>query len=99
MDKIADYIALIDDGELIFYKTKEELQDEYWLVKGGREVLKKVPTSNFIAIRKHQLGFEALTNQKKSCEKCFDEADGVLFERASIEDIMYYINKGRRETL
>ena len=98
LDKIADYIALIDDGELIFYKTKEELLDEYWLVKGKRDLLKKIPTSVFVSIRKHNQGFEALTCNKRACASYCNDTDSILFERASIEDIMYYINKGRRET-
>lgn len=99
LDKIADYIALIDDGELIFYMTKEELMDEYWMVKGSRELLKNIPNSAFISIRKRNQGFEALTNKKQQCESYCQETDQVLFERATIEDIMYFINKGRRETI
>lgn len=98
LDKIADYIALIDDGELMFYKNKEELFDEYWLVKGGRDMLKKLPEGTLIAVRKHNHGFEALTTCKSRCE-ALDENCQLLFERASIEDIMYYINKGRREVI
>lgn len=98
LDKIADYIALIDDGELIFCKTKEELMDEYWLVKGKRDLLKKIPNSAFVSIHKRSQGFEALTCDKKNCEGYCNDTDSILFERASIEDIMYYINKERSET-
>lgn len=99
LDKIADYIALIDDGELIFYKTKEELLSEYWLVKGNKELLKKIPNSTFVSIRKHNLGFEALTCQRNICERYCENTDQIVFEHASIEDIMYYVNKERRETI
>lgn len=99
LDKIADYIALIDDGELIFYKTKEELLSEYWLVKGNKELLKKIPNSTFVSIRKHNLGFEALTCQRNICESYCEDTDQIVFEHASIEDIMYYVNKERRETI
>ncbi len=99
LDKIADYIAMIDDGELIFYKSKEELVDEYWLIKGKRDTLKKIPNSSLISIRKYNTGFEALTNNKEMCEELCSKEDALLCERASIEDIMYYINKGRSETV
>lgn len=99
LDKIADYIALIDAGELIFYKTKEELMDEYWLVKGSRDLLKKIPDAEFISIRKYNQGFEALTCNKRKCMEYCSDTDQILFERASIDDIMYYINKGRSETI
>lgn len=99
LDKIADFIALIDDGELIFSKTKEDLMDEYWLVKGGRDLLKRIPETQFISIRKHNQGFEALTCNKKSVVEFCEDTDNILFERASIEDIMYYINKGRSEII
>ena len=99
LDKIADYIAMIDDGELIFYKSKEELEDEYWLLKGKRDTLKKIPSSSLISIRKYNTGFEALTNNRKLCDELCSKEDTLLCERASIEDIMYYINKGRSETV
>lgn len=99
LDKVADYIALIDDGELVFYQTKESIMDTYWLVKGNRELLKKIPLDVFISIRKHQEGFEALTTECERCKKYVDDTDKILFEHAMIEDIMYYINKSRREVI
>lgn len=97
LDKIADYIAFLNEGELVFCKSKEELLDEYWMIKGERKLLKVIPNSCFVAVRSHNEGFEALTCQKSICERYCEVGSQVLFERASIEDIMYYISKGRKK--
>ncbi len=39
LDKIADYITLINDGEIIFSKAKDELLDSHGLIKGDKKLL------------------------------------------------------------
>ena len=95
LDKIADYIALIDQGELLFCKTKEELLDEYFMIKGRAEMLEQIPKSALISVRKYREGFEALTNQKDVCIE--NAGESLVCEHASIEDIMFYVAKGRKE--
>ena len=42
LDKIADYITLIDDGEIILSKTKDELMEEYCLIKGTSDMVESL---------------------------------------------------------
>lgn len=37
LDKIADFITLIDDGEILFSTMKDELLNNYGLVKGDKK--------------------------------------------------------------
>jgi ABC-2 type transport system ATP-binding protein len=46
----------------------------------------------FVAIRKSNTGFEALTADKKRVENIF--GDSVIVEKPTLEDIMYYTKKG-----
>src|SRR5699024_4890123 len=39
LDRIADYIALIQNGKLLFNQNTEQLADEYAIVKGGNDLL------------------------------------------------------------
>ena len=97
LDKIADYITLIDNGSLVLSKIKEELYDDYKLVKGSREVLNKIPKNLFVSIRKYPEGFHALTECANTIKKIVTDTDHIMFEEVSIEDIMYYISKAGRE--
>ena len=39
LEKIADYITFINKGKLVFSQTKDEIIENYGLVKGSKELL------------------------------------------------------------
>ncbi|WP_113928006.1 ABC transporter ATP-binding protein [Bacillus sp. P14.5] len=94
LDRIADYIALIKDGELVFHQSIHEVGDNYALVKGGLDLLDRDTEKALLQINRAATGFEALTDDIAGAEKTFGES--VIIEPASLEDIMYYM-KGERQ--
>ncbi|WP_100372344.1 ABC transporter ATP-binding protein [Bacillus sp. FJAT-45037] len=92
LDRIADYIAFIQNGELIFNQTINDLVENYALVKGGTELLDRDTEKNFVNIHRAPTGFEALTDNISAVKNIF--GDTVIIERASLEDIMYYCKGG-----
>lgn len=91
LERIADYITLIIQGRIVFSKPKDEILQQYALVKGGNEVLEGEGRSFFPAARKKEFGFEALVRDAGLIRKRFGER--VHIDRASLDDIMYYHNK------
>ncbi|MGF2616273.1 ABC transporter ATP-binding protein [Rossellomorea vietnamensis] len=94
LDRIADYIALMKDGELVFHQSIHEVGDNYALVKGGLDLLDRDTEKALLQINRAATGFEALTDDIAGAEKTF--GDSVIIEPASLEDIMYYM-KGERQ--
>lgn len=92
LDRIADYITFIHNGEHIFTKESYRIEEEYAIVKGGLELLDADTEQEFLAIRKSAHGFVALTDQKTRIEAVF--GDMVLMEKPTLEDIMFYTKKG-----
>ncbi|CAH2717435.1 Vitamin B12 import ATP-binding protein BtuD [Neobacillus rhizosphaerae] len=92
LDRIADYITYIHKGKILFSKEREELLTEYGIVKGSNDLLDRDTEKEFVSIRKTNVGFEALTSCVKKTKDIF--GDEVLIEKPSLEDIMYYTNKG-----
>jgi len=92
LDRIADYITYIHKGKILFSKEREELLTEYGIVKGSNDLLDRDTVKEFVSIRKTNVGFEALTSCVKKTKDIF--GDEVLIEKPSLEDIMYYTNKG-----
>ena len=88
LEKIADYITFINNGEIVFSKSKDEILDTYAIVKGGTDLLDRDVRSQFIGLRETSVGFEGLTNDVNNIKKMFKEE--VLIERATLEDIMVY---------
>ncbi len=92
LDRIADYITFIDKGTHIFTKEANQIEEQYAIVKGEKELLDADTKKEFIAIRKSNHGFEALTANKARIEEVFGGM--VVTEKPSLEDIMFYTKKG-----
>ncbi len=92
LDRIADYISFIQNGRLVFNQSIHEVAENYALVRGGMDLLDRDTEKAFVHIHRAPTGFEALTDNVKAVKDIFDET--VVIERASLEDIMYYM-KGR----
>lgn len=88
LEKIADYITFINEGEIVFSKPKDEILESYAVIKGGNELLNGQTRSEFIGIRETNVGFEALTDDRDKIQRLFE--DKVLIEKPSLEDIMFY---------
>jgi len=88
LEKIADYITFINKGKIVFSKPKDDVLQNYGIVKGGLDVLDGNIRKEFIGIRETKVGFEALTDNMDKTRKMF--GNKVLIERATLEDIMVY---------
>ena len=94
LERIADYITFLNNGKVVFSKPKDELLEEYVIVKGGTEILIEELRSQCIGIRQTSTGFSALTRDSVSLRKQF--GDRINLEKASIEDIMVYMVRSER---
>ncbi|WP_352405152.1 ABC transporter ATP-binding protein [Sporanaerobacter acetigenes] len=92
LEKIADYITFINKGSIVFSETKDEVLENYSVVKGGTDLLDRDTKKEFIGLKETNVGFEGLTNNKDEVKRLFGEQ--VLIERATLEDIMFYTVRG-----
>lgn len=95
LDRIADYITFIHNGQHIFTKEYYKIEEEYAIVKGETNLLDRDTEREFIAIRKSNHGFEALTTNKQRAESIFGKS--VIIEKPTLEDIMFYTKKGNEK--
>ncbi|MEH7342535.1 ABC transporter ATP-binding protein [Bacillus sp. JJ1532] len=93
LERIADYITFIHDGQHIFTKEYYKIEEDYALVKGNINLLDRDTEQEFIGVRKSNHGFEALTINKQRTESIF--GDTVILEKPTLEDIMLYTKKGK----
>ncbi|GEN46400.1 ABC transporter ATP-binding protein [Alkalibacillus haloalkaliphilus] len=92
LDRIADYIAFIQDGDIVFNHSTEEVAENYAIVKGELDLLDRDTEKAFVEVRRVPTGFEALTDNLKQVNDIF--GDSVVIEHATLEDIMYYLKGG-----
>ncbi|MCF6464478.1 ABC transporter ATP-binding protein [Clostridium sp. Cult2] len=92
LEKIADYITFINDGKIIFSKSKDEVLESYSIVKGGIDLLDRDTRKEFIGLRETKVGFEGLTDNADKMKRTF--GSNILIEKATLEDIMVYSVRG-----
>jgi ABC-2 type transport system ATP-binding protein len=88
LDRIADYVVVLDGGQVRLSVTRDEMADNYALCKGGTEVLARDTNGCFRGVSRNEFGFTALTSERQEVAKRF--GDEVVMERATIEDLMVH---------
>jgi len=69
LERIADYIIFIMNGEVVFSTTKDEILEKWGIVKTGDEALVEKNKELFKGIKKSSYGIEALTYDINEAEK------------------------------
>ncbi|MDC9721452.1 MAG: ABC transporter ATP-binding protein [Urechidicola sp.] len=90
IEQVADFITYVHDGKIIFSKTKDDVFEQYTIVKGGNDLLNDETRKSFVGIRAGEFGFEGLTKDRGFTENIFGK--NVIYDKASLEDIMFYTN-------
>ena len=92
LERISDYITLLQEGRVVFSAMKDQIVENWGLVKGGLELLDGLPPGFFRGVRRGAHGFEALTDDVAEARRRFGNT--VLMDRPSLEDIIYYTFRG-----
>lgn len=92
LDKIADYITLIHEGEVILSLPKDEIFEQYGIIKGRKEFLTEQTRKYFIGIKENEYGFEGLVRDKTECKRKF--GPNIIVEKPNLEDVMLFYTRG-----
>lgn len=93
LEEIADYIAFIDNGEIVLNKSKDEMIEDYLVVKGDFDKLTYENKKYLIGIEQKTYHFEAIINSEDA-EKL---GSSFVFEKPEIAQIMRHSIKDRRQ--
>jgi len=90
LEKIADYITLIDNGNIFYTGTKDHLIESFFVIKGGPDDLTNPLREKIIGLTKNNTGFSGLmpASEMKHLSK------EIVTETPSIEEILVCISKG-----
>lgn len=86
LDKIADYIVMIDNGEIVFMEEKDTLLEQYALVQVQEECMTETLINELIGVKENSFGYIGLTQERSMWEG----KQGVHITRPTVEDIVVY---------
>lgn len=90
LDKIADFLVMIDDGQILFQEDKDTLLDSHRILKGDSAALTADTRPLFLSLEETAYGFTGLT----CAPEALDAFPDALVERPTVEDIMLAYMKG-----
>lgn len=86
LEKIADEIAFLHRGKLIFVENKDKLKEDYGLVSLSKGEFESLDKNSIIAVRDYKFGRECLVKKELIPQN-------LEVENVSIEEIMVYMIK------
>lgn len=93
LEHIADYITFINDGEIIFTKTRDELLENYGIAKCTEEEFKEIDKKDYIKYKKNRYGYDVLIENKDDFKKKYDIS---VIDKSNLEEIMLIYIKGEK---
>lgn len=91
LEKVADYIVFIHNGKIVFSKPKDELLENYGIIKCGASLFDEIDKEKIIACRKQDYEWQILVDDRQSAQKKYPKA---LIVPANIDEIMLMYVKG-----
>lgn len=89
LERLCDYIAYIDDGRLKIFEEKDQLLQQYGLLKCSIEELQELDECAIKGIRKYTYGVEALVDKRRIPQ-------GYQTDIVTLEEILVFLAKGQR---
>ena len=89
LKRVADYITLLNKGEMVYTGAVEELLGSFRLIKGRARDLTAEVEKSVIGLRRTDMGFEGLIAAKEAPGN-----SGCVIETATVDDIVIGISRG-----
>ncbi len=93
LEKIADYIVFIHEGKVVFSKPKDELIEQYGIIKCGAAQFDALEKYDIVVYRKMEYEWQILISNREKMQKKYPKA---MIVPATIDEIMLLYVKGEK---
>ncbi|MCG7339910.1 ABC transporter ATP-binding protein [Staphylococcus sp. ACRSN] len=97
LEKIADYLIYIKDGEVVLNNYLDEIMNKYKVVKGDSDELDDELFRIMNYYEQNKTGYVALTDRANVFKEIF--GNKVAITRPTIEELMVYLEKGKNNLM
>lgn len=91
LDKAADYIVMIYNGNIILQDEKDSILQNHIIVKIKKDLLYNNLRKEFISLKENSFSFEGLMSNKDKAYELF--GDEAIYEKCTLEDILMYYTR------
>lgn len=93
LSKIADYIAFLHEGKLLFFKSKDELIYRYGLIHCGEKLFREIDHDDILAWRKQDYEYQILVADREAAARKYK---GSVIDPATLDSIMLLNIRGKK---
>lgn len=93
LDKVADFVTMLDEGKQVFTMTKEELMDNYPIIRGRKEDIHLIKEGRPMRVRKTTNGFETILENYNILARNSSLSERFTKSRPSLEELMYFFSE------
>ena len=93
LEHIADYITFINEGEIVLSKTRDELLEEYGIVKCSKAEFEKINKKDYVKYKVNRYEYDVLVENKSEFKRKYDFN---VIDKPTLEDIMLIYIKGEK---
>lgn len=90
LEQIADFIVFLINGKVVYQGEKDDLLENYVLIKGGTGDLGLLSSYHLIGLKKHSTGFESVGLKSEMTEI----SDVFLIEPITLEKLIIFFHRG-----
>lgn len=95
LDKIADYIAFVHQGKLIFVESYEDIHENYGIINGGKDLFHSLNEEDIVSYIKEPYSYSILVKNKQALQSTFSDLE---IRRPTIEEFMLFYVKGAKQS-
>ena len=93
VSKIADSVAFLHEGKLLFFKSKDDLIYHYGLLHCGEKLFHQIEHSDILAWRKQDYEYQVLISDHDTFSRKYKNC---VIDPATLDDIMLLYIRGER---
>ncbi len=93
LEHIADEIVFIDNGKVLLNKSKDDILDNYGILKCSEEEFNKIDKNDCITYKKNKYNYEILVSDK---EKVGKKYKNMVVDKITLEELMVIMIKGEK---
>lgn len=94
LEHIADKIIFINDGKVLLNKSRDEILDNYGILKCNLEDFNKIDENDYVTYKKNKYNYEILVSDKEKISKKYKK---MVVDKITLEDLMVLMIKGNKK--
>ena len=91
LEHIADKIIFMDKGKIILNESRDELLDNYGILKCDIDSFDKISKEDIISYKKNKYNYEILISDKNKMKKKYND---FIIDKITLDELMVLVIKG-----